>query len=151
MSFVGALTALDTHLVAAGAAISPTITNVAQGERSGLSRRIDYWFTSIGEPSRFPSRETLSDAMFGVELLVRVYFPVADRRETLNANLEADLYAVSIDIVSRVLGDYTLGGECVALRWEQVSTGWQEVGGGWNRISDTTFTLDFVEQITLAP
>lgn len=151
MTFAGALGVLDTHLTAAGAAVSPTITNIAQGERASGQRRIDYWFVSVGDPSRMSNGETLSDRMLGVEVMVRVYVPVADRRESLNASIEADLYAISVDIVSRVMGDFTLGGECAALRWDGIETGWQDSNGAWLRISDVTFTLDFVEQITIAP
>ena len=149
MSFSGALTTLDTHLVAAGAAISPKITNVAQGERASAARRIDYWFTEAGGPARMGGQRTLTDEMFGVVILVRVCIPVTDRREALNAAIETDLYAISIDIADRVVGDSTLGGNCTDLRWDGVTTGWQDAGGTWLRIADITFTLDLVEQITI--
>lgn len=151
MSFSGALTTLDTHLVAAGAAVSPAITDVAQGERTTGNSRIDYWFTEIGDPVRMGGAETLSDRMYGVTVLIRPHIAVSDRRETRNANVEARLYALSIDIVSRVMGDYTLGGNCAAGAWSGVSAGWTDNGGSMTRSADITFVFDFVEAITIAP
>ena len=150
MSFAAGLAVLDTHLVAAGAAISPAITNVSQGERASMTRRIDYYVTGIGDPAKMGGTDTLTDRMFGVIVACRVYIPVPDRSETLAANIEADLYAVSIDIAQRVLGDSTLGGNCTDLRWEGTEFGWLNMPG-WLRVATTPFTLDFVEVITKAP
>ena len=150
MSFSGALAVLDTHLVAAGTAITPTITDVSQGERSSMRRRIDYYITGIGEPQRMGGHETLTDWMFGVGVAIRIYIPVPDRSETLAANIEADLYAIVVDVLSRIAGDAKLGGNCVDMAINDLEFGWLNMPG-WLRVATIPIVLDFVEVITKAP
>lgn len=153
MAFPDAMAVLETHLDTAGAQVSPTMANVAQGERDGNDRRIDYWVDSIGGAERFGgASESYTDRMFGVTVSVRAVIPVRDKRVTLVSNVEADLYTVSFQIAFRVLGDYTLGGNCTAATWQGAEFGWERNDDGtWLRTSTTTLVFDFVEQITLAP
>lgn len=149
MSFSGALTVMDTHLVAAGAALDPKIHDVAQGERANLRRRIDYFVAEIGAPDRMGNHETLTDWMFGVTVNVRIYIPVPDRSETLAANIEADLYAITVDIVTRLMGDYSLGGNATAMTIDGAEFGWLNMPG-WLRVATIPVGLDFVEQVSIA-
>lgn len=152
MSFTGALIVLDAHLVSAGAAVTPPIGNVAQGGRANLQQRIDYYVTTIAAPERFGgAHETFTDWMFGVGLDVRLYIPVADRSETLAANIDARLYAVTVDITTRLMGDYTLGANCTAMTIDGAEFGWLENSGAWLRVATIPIVLDFVEQVTIAP
>ena len=150
MSFVAGLAILDTHLVAAGAAISPTITNVSQGERASMTRRIDYYVTAIGEPQKMGAHTTLTDWMFGVGINIRIYVPVPDRSETLAANIEADLYAIVVEILTRIIGDSKLGGNCTDMTVNDTEFGWLNMPG-WLRVATIPLVLDFVEQIPIAP
>jgi hypothetical protein len=151
VSVAGALTVLDSHLVTAGASVTPAIVNVAQGERSSLDRRIDYWIQQLTDPPSMSGfTETLTDRMFGAEVAIRAYIPVRDRRETLVANTEADLATVSANIAIRVLGDADLGGNVYRLTWNGCAFEWLRTDDGtWVRISTTTLTLGFVEQWAL--
>lgn len=153
MSVAAALTVLDAHLVTAGATITPAITDVAKGLRENLHRRIDYWFETIGAPERMAgSHATLSDWMVGLAVTVRVYLPVPDRSETYAANVETDLYTVAFNVAVRVMGDFTLGGNCTAMTVNDIPFGWISApGGGWLRVATIPLVLDFVDQIAIAP
>ena len=151
MSVAAALTVLDAHLVTAGATITPAITDVAKGERANLHRRIDYWLSGLGAPERMAgAHATLSDWMVGLGVTVRVYIPVTDRSETYAANIETDLYTVAFNIASRVMGDFTLGGNCTAMTVDDIEFGWLSATG-WLRVATIPLTLDFVDQIAIAP
>lgn len=150
MSVAGALTVLDAHLVTAGATIATVISDVAKGERANLHRRIDYWLDGMGAPERFGgAHATLDDWMIGLGVTVRVYIPISDRSETYAANVETDLYTVAFNIASRVMGDFTLGGNCTAMTVNDIDFGWLS-GTGWLRVATIPLVLDFVDHITIA-
>jgi hypothetical protein len=151
MSVAAALAVLDGHLVAAGALVTPNIVDVAKGERANLHRRIDYWLDGMAGPERMAgSHATLTDWMIGVGVTVRVYLPVADRAETYAATVETDLYTLAFNIASRVMGDFTLGGNCTAMTVNDIEFGWLS-STGWLRVATIPLVLDFVDQIVIAP
>ena len=151
MTLAAALAVLDTHLVAAGATISPAITDVAQGERANLHRRADYWLDGITAPERFTgAHATFTDWMVGIGVTCRFYLPVADRAETYAANIETDIYTLAFNLASRVMGDFTLGGNCTAITIHDIEFGWLSATG-WLRVATIPLVLDFVDQITIAP
>jgi hypothetical protein len=96
------------------------------------------------------SHATLSDWMVGLGVTVRVYIPVTDRSETYAANVETDLYTVAFNVASRVMGDFTLGGNCTAMTVNDIDFGWLS-GTGWLRVATIPLVLDFVDQIAIAP
>lgn len=149
MSVADALTVLEAHLVTAGATISPAITDVARGSRANLDRRIDYWLESMGGPERMAgAHATLSDWMIGLHVRVQVYLPIRDISKTYAKNMEVDIYTVAFNIASRVMGDFTLGGNCTAMTVDDIV--FDIIGTtGWLLMASIPLTLDFVDQIAI--
>jgi hypothetical protein len=150
MSVAAALAVLDGHLVAAGATITPAITDVHKGARANLQRRIDYWLAGFAEPRRFGGQHaTLTDWMIGLKVTCCVYIPITDISKTYAANIETDLYTVAFNIAALVMGDASLGGNCTAVDVGDVD--FDLIGTtGWLRVAAIPLVLDFVDQITIA-
>lgn len=151
MSFAGALTVIETHLTAAGAAISPAITDIGRGERIGLSRRIDYWYEGDGPSGKLGAARTLGDEMVGERVAIRVVLPVTDRSVKLATDIDAEVQSIKTEIKKRLIGDSQLGSNIVDLSVGTAEAGWSGEGGAWARTLEIDLVLDFVDVLVIAP
>lgn len=151
MSFAQALSVIDTHATAAGAALSRKITLVLPGEpATPPGNCIAYWYEGDGAPRHFPPR-TLTDQMVGERVTLRAYWSVSSRDRVAMANLEADVRALKLDLKSRLSGDSTLGGNCVDLDMDDADAAWLNLDGGLWRTLTIPLVLDYVDIQTIAP
>lgn len=152
MTFSGALTVLETHLVAAGAALSPAITDVGGGE-PGVppGRAIRWWYEGDGEPKRMGAPRTLNDEMVGERITVRAYWSVPTRDKAPSRALEVAIQLAVRQIRHRLLGDSTLGGNVTDLDVSGADVEWLSLGDAWWRVATVKLVLDMVDIDTIAP
>lgn len=149
-NFTTALSTLETHLVAAGTAITPAITDVSAGE-PGVppGACIRYWYTGDGDPKRM-GRFVLNGESLGEQVTVRAYWPVATRDKAPAAALEAAVRALKVAIKTAINGDIDLGAACESVWIDDAQAGWLQLDGGTWRTLTVPLVLDMTDTDTIA-
>ena len=149
MTLEAAMTAIGTHLTAAGTAVSPKITDVARGAPVSVNTRMGrYWYAGTSAPPHYSGSTTLSTRMIGQRITVGVYWPVSDK--AVLAGLDAEIAAMQDQLFTRILGDSQLGGACDDLEMGDADVDYPVLNGQQTAELLIPLTLDFGEAYTIA-
>ena len=149
-NFTTALANLETHLVAAGTAITPNITDVGAGEAGTPAvASIRYWYNGDGDPARM-ARRTLTRESVGERVTIQALWAVASRDKPIAASLEARVRALKVAIKTALNGDSDLGASCESILVGDAEAGWLNAGGGTWRSLNIPLTIDMTDTDTIA-
>ena len=104
-----ALGVLDTHLIAAGAAITEDINDVARGLPTG-GRQIRYYWAGEVEPPKMGGPRVLNGQMVGQRFAIVALWPLTDLSPATVTSIDAEMQTLAGEIRTRIQGDATLGG-----------------------------------------
>lgn len=148
MSFSGAITTIESHLTAAGAAVSPAITTISAGEPAAVTVPTLAWWYLGWRPWE---QNTLAKTQVQEGIAIRAYFPGSIRVSasgSLNSTLESRLQAIGAALRTRVWGDVDLGTNAtgIGISVEGLPlAGWTQVGSSLCRITGFDLWFDVAE------
>lgn len=144
MTWAGALSVLDAHLVTAGATLTPPVTAIRQGEPDEVNVPVfAYWYT--GDRESTTGGNTLARTNLQEGIVIRGYFPGSLRVKSQDATLEVMIREAKAAIRSALWGDGYLGGNCITLTLEDTVSGWSVVGGALCRTFEFVVWIDLPE------
>lgn len=149
MSFADAITAIETHLDAAGTAVTPQIVDVDRGAPVSVpARLIRFWYAGDQPAPHYPGGQTITTVMVGERLTIAAYWPISDKAVLRSVDGEAK--ALKDEIKRRLLGDCQLGGACDDLVIGDAEVDYPIVNG--QQVAELTIplTLDFGEAYTIS-
>lgn len=111
-NFPLALAVIQTHLVAAGAALPTPLTDVANAYGIPRGRAIRYWFAGDGPSKRMGGAETLGNQMTVLRVRIIAFAVLSSFSESVTAGVDADTWTLTYEMLSRLVGDKQLGGNC---------------------------------------
>ena len=114
MSWANALTAVRTHLEAAGLAVTPTIPVVRMAWEQLPERQITCEYDGDTD-NPFTGGNTLAYRQVGEKLAIRVALPLGSSDKEEAEDTEVMLQTIKEQIVSRLAGDLGLGGNAIGL------------------------------------
>jgi heat shock protein HslJ len=124
------MTAVDAHLVAAGATLTPPITKVRRGPAFSIpTDMFAYWYDGR-QPSRTGGNtfaKTNIEERLTVELYIRIGGETGD---DYSAAVEDRMRAATSAVCNRLWGDWDLGGNAIGISIEATSTDRLQVTGG---------------------
>jgi hypothetical protein len=109
-----ALVVLDAHLVAAGAAITEDISDVARGLPTG-GRMIRYYWAGEVEPPKMGGPRVLNGQMVGQRFAIVALWPLGNLNPDTVAAIDAEAQQLAGEIRTRIQGDSQLGGNVTDL------------------------------------
>ena len=136
MSWANALTAVRTHLEAAGHAVTPEIPVVRLAVEQSPVRQITCEYDGDTD-NPFTQSNTLSYRQVGEKLRIRVCLPVSSFDKNDAEDVEVMLQTIKEQIVARLAGDHGLGGNSIGLEIGNASVGWEQ----WQTKQNTTATM----------
>jgi len=145
MDFAAAMTVLETHALAAGAALDTPILDVDRASPTPKGRCIRLWWSGNSEPVKMGGRYTLSSEMLAERVSIVAFFPVSTLAEEATGFNDAEARDLRQELYTRLLGDSQLGGNVEDLSIEGVETGWETQGNIRYRTLDMTVLLEYVE------
>lgn len=149
MSIVAAsVAAILAHAQAAGAAVSPTITDVARSDLlipGNGQRCIRVAWDGEEAPAHMGAEDTITSKMVGERFRIRAVWTVSEGGTVLAANRDADVAALRDELRTRLAGDATLGGACTDLELGHAATDWLEFTGSLGRVMDLFLVVDYSE------
>lgn len=113
MTYAAVKSAIVAHCSAAGATLTPPLTDVAAAFPWPAGRCIRVYYGGEDDPPRFVGRTTLGSEMIGKATLIAAFFPLTLMSSDLAAAIDTDMEALSDQLRSRLTGDATLGGACI--------------------------------------
>lgn len=120
--------AIESVLTAAGAQVSPAVTQISPGEPGALTNSpvMAYWYT--GE--RPWEANTMAVTQREVGFVIRAYWPGSIRAKASNRNLELEAATFARALYGELLGDVTLNGKATGrgLEVSDPTSGWSTVG-----------------------
>lgn len=144
MTWDGAITTLEAHMVAAG-------TGYAQraGEPGVPATKTAAWYyTGSGENPLIG--ETLTDHSYAESIEVRFYWPVASRDAIPARELEDEVRATTRAFIGLLEGDRSLGENVTDTTIGEAVAGWLDLGGGAHRVVTIPLSLGFTEAEPIA-
>jgi hypothetical protein len=105
-----ALTVLQAHLVAAGAALTDPLLDVDRGLPSARGRQVRYYWAGETEPPRMPGRRVLTGDLVGQRFNIAALWPLTDLSEELVTAIDIEMQLFAAQVRTRIDGDSTLGG-----------------------------------------
>lgn len=111
MTLDAVLSAIEAHAAAAGAAVTPPITDVCAGLPVPRGRCVRVFWTGEAEPVRMPGRYTLSGELVGDSITVRGFWPVASADEAAHRSRVLEMAALAHGVRAAIDGDQTLDGD----------------------------------------
>lgn len=145
MAYADQIAAIKTHAVAAGAAVTPKILDVAIGVSPPSTRCIRIFYGGEAEPERMGAGMTLSSRLIGERVIVVVYIAVSNLSEQETEAVETELYAIKHELRTRILGDAQLGGQSTDLVMSLAEPDHIVYGNGRYRTLSTEIIPEFVE------
>lgn len=150
MSWSGVLTAIDAHLVAAGATLTPTVTAVRQGEPDAVTTPVfAYWYA--GDRESETGGNTFGRTNIEEAVVIRGYFPGSTRVRSQDATLEELVQAAKAAIRARIWADFELGGNAIGVDIQPTTSGWAQVGDSFARTFEFTVWVDLAEVDPITP
>lgn len=152
MSWDGALASIEAHLVAAGAAVTPKITDVRHGEPKDIRNPqgvLAYWYA--GDRDSQTGGNTLTKTNIEEGVRIQLYVPGSIRLRGQTDTVEKYLRAVIREVKRRLWADGDLGqADIIGLDIEGTETGWFEISGVEARSAGFTVWIDlpFVDDIS---
>lgn len=139
MTWSGAITALEAHMLAAAPAHSQRAGDPGLPPRKTAA----WYYVGTGENPLIP--ETLTDHSYAESVEVRFYWPVATRDVNPSRTLENDVRNITRTLIARLQADRDLGGNCSDLTIGDANAGWLESDGGVWRVSTIPLSLGFTD------
>lgn len=115
-NIAAALAVLETHLAAAGAALTDDLLDVDRGFLTG-GRQLRYYWSGEGVPVRMGTENgnVLNGRMIGQRVKIAASWPLGDLDiETVTA-IDTEMQTLAGEIRTRIQGDSQLGGNVVDL------------------------------------
>lgn len=109
--------AIETHAIAAGAAVTPKITDVCIGLPVPRGRCGRIWWDGE-QDERGGRRYSLNHQLVANRIGVRFFWPVSDATEAAAKNRIYEMRAIAHELRTRILGDIQLGGNSTDLEVE---------------------------------
>ena len=103
-----ALVVLQTHLVAAGAALTEDILDVSRGLPTG-GRQIRYYWGGEIEAPRMGMTLDLTGEVVGQRFIIAALWPLTNLSPDLVTVIDAEMQTLAGEIRTRILGDSQLG------------------------------------------
>lgn len=150
MAFADQLAAIKTHAVAAGATLSPALTDVAIAHPVPRGRCVRIFWAGEVEPVRMGAQRSLNAELIAERIMLVAFWPISDSSETGAEAIETDIYALKHEIRTRVLGDSQLGGMSTDLAMSYAETDFVVISGTAYRTLECEFVTDFFEY-SIAP
>lgn len=110
-----ALVVLQTHLVAAGAALTDDILDVDRGVLATRGRQIRYYWAGEIEPPLLPGNRSLSHELVGQRFMIVAAWPLSDLSEALITAVDTEAQLLAAEIRTRLAGDNSLGDHVTGL------------------------------------
>jgi len=111
VSIAAILDAITVHAAAAGAAVSPPITDVCVGLPWPRGRCIRVAWSGETATPKFPSRFTGESEMVGDQVVIRAFWPIGSADEAAHRGRVVEMATLAAELRDRLDGDATLGGE----------------------------------------
>jgi hypothetical protein len=118
MAYADTKAAIIVHALAAGAALSDPILDVAAGFPVPRGRCVRVYWAGETEPVRMGGQRVLNAELIAERTRIVLFLPITLNDETLAAVIDAQLHAFKHDLRTRVLGDSQLGGQSTDLEFE---------------------------------
>lgn len=151
MAYADQLAAVKTHAVAAGAAVTPPILDVAVGPSLPLtSRCARIFYGGETDPERMGARLTQNSQMIAERIVVTLFIAVSNLSLQEIEAVETELYAFKHELRTRILGNSQLGGQSVDLAMTPVEPDYVVVGNTRYRTLETEIRTETTEY-TIAP
>lgn len=109
-----ALVVLEAHLVAAGAALTNPMLDVARGLPTG-GRMLRYYWGGEVEPPHMGGNRVLNGEMVGQKFIIAALWPLSDLSPATVTSIDAEMQVLAGQIRTRLLGDSQLGGNVTDL------------------------------------
>lgn len=145
MAFADQLAALLTHATAAGAAITPKVTDVAIGLPLPRGRCIRLFWDGEQLPVRMGGQRDLTGELVSDRITAALFMPVSTSSEAQYSQTLTEMYAFKHEMRTRVLGDSQLGGQSTDLEMEYAAPDFAVFGQALYAVVNCTFVLDFSE------
>lgn len=116
-ALVEQMNAIETHVVAAGNAVEPKITDVCIGLPVPRGRCGRIWWDGEAD-ERAGRRYSLNHQLIANRIGVRFFWPVSDAAEAAAKNRIFEMRAIAHEVRTRILGDSALGGNSSDLEVE---------------------------------
>ena len=150
MAWADLLAVVDTHLVAAGATLTPPVTGIRHGEPDAVTTPVfAYWYG--GDRESTTGGNTFGKTNIEEMLIIRGYFPGSLRVKSQDAALEELIRAAKAAIRLRLWADGQLGGNAIGIDLDPTLSGWSVVGGSIVRTFEFVLWCDLAEVDTIAP
>lgn len=152
MAWQDTLDVIEAHLLAAGATLTPKVTNIRHGEPTALSSGkpvYAYWYAGDRESQTGGNTFTRTNLEEGIR--IQLYAPGTIRLRNQTDTTEQFLRAGVRAIKARLWGDAALGGNTIGLDLDGSETGWFEISGMLARTVGFTAWLDLAEVDVIAP
>lgn len=112
-----ALVVLNTHLVAAGAALTDPILDVDRGLVTG-GRMIRYYYAGEAAPPHMDGPRVLNGTMVGQRFYIDAAWPLSGLSVEQVTAIDAEMQVLAGQIRTRIQGDSQLGGNVTDLDLE---------------------------------
>lgn len=139
--------ALKTIAIAAGASLSPTITDVAVGMPVPRGRCIRVsWAGEVIPPPNFAMDLAISGKQIvGYRFLITGFWPVPDFAEEAAANRQDECVDFASAIRTGILADRSLGGKASGVLVEEARFEFPSIGGGLYATVDCPVIVGHIE------
>jgi hypothetical protein len=150
MAWSDVQTTYHAHLVAAGLAVTPTITSIVRGEPSALTTVpvLAYWWG--GRRETVFGGNTLSKVSTDEALVTTLYVPDGIRLPNRNQTVEDYMHDVIFQIHDRLWGDAHLGENAIAIDISETTAAWALLSNITARTATFTCWAAMVDQHTIA-
>jgi hypothetical protein len=109
-----ALAVLETHLIAAGGALTDPLLDVTRGLPTG-GRQVRYYWGGEVEPVSMGGRNVLNAEMVGQRFIIAALWPLTDLSPELVTSIDAEMQVLAGEVRTRIDGDSQLGGNVTDL------------------------------------
>ena len=151
LDFDGTVNAVLAHCVAAGAALTNPIVDVAYAHPLPRGRCIRIFYGGEAEPAHMGSDARVLNGQMVAELIrIVAFWPLSSSGETMAATVEAEVRALKHQIRTRILGDSQLGGLSTDLALSNAITDFGANGGIVYRTLEYEITTDY-DEYAIAP
>jgi hypothetical protein len=140
-----ALVVLNTHLVAAGNALTDKLLDVDRGLPSSRGRQIRWYWGGEVEPPRMGGHRVLNGELVGQRFVIVACWPLTDLSEGLVSAIDAEMQVLAGEVRTRIQGDSQLGGNVTDLDLDYADPDTAVIAGARHVVLRWDLDLSFVE------
>ena len=140
-----ALGVLQTHLAAAGTALTDDLLDVDRGLPATRGRQIRYYWGGEVEPPRMGGPLVLNGQMVGERFIIAALWPLTDLSEELVTAIDVEMQLLAGEVRTRLLGDSTLGGYVTDLELSYAEPDIAIISNARHIVLQWTLDLAYVE------